>query len=134
MPTKRKAHNSTLSAPAKPMPRVNKARQQRREEAGLTYGPVHDYVKSLTCDVRGRQRSDGTIHVCGFYEDRPNVESHHIKHVGSGGEDRNNTLPLCPKAHDEAHALPVGDWCRLYHRDFRSVACDYSQQFDQENG
>ena len=114
------------------MARVNESRRARREEEGRVYGPVHEYVKSLSCDVAGRQRRDGTIHVCAFYEDRPNVESHHVKHVGSGGEDFNNTLPLCPKAHDEAHALPVTEWCSLYHRDFRSVCCEYSTRFYQE--
>ena len=131
-PRKPRAFNSTL-AQGGPLRKVNVERQKRRADAGLVYGPVHDFVKSLTCDVAGRQRSDGSIHVCGFYEDRPNVESHHIKHVGSGGEDRNNTVPLCPKAHDEAHSMPLGEWCRLYHRDARSVACDYTARFDQEN-
>lgn len=113
------------------MRRVNPERAARREEADLVYGTHHAFVKEGACDVRGRQRSNGSIHECGFFADRPNIEGHHIKSVGSGGEDRNNEVPLCPAAHDEAHSMSVSEWCRLYHRDFRSVACEYTAQFDQ---
>lgn len=123
-----RAHNSTLRVPAKPMRKVNEDRQRRREEADLVYGTHHEWIKTLPCDLDGRQG-----HTCRYYDDRPRVEGHHIKHVGSGGEDRNNEVPLCPGGHDEAHALPLTAWCRKYHRDFRSVACDYTNQFDAEH-
>lgn len=129
MPAKRKAYNSTLSAPTKPMNKVNVGRQKRREEADLVYGSIHEFVKQQPCVLVGRQG-----HVCGFFEDRPRIESHHIKSVGSGGEDRNNTLSCCPKLHDEFHAAPLSDMCRRWHLDFKSIAADLSNLYDQENG
>ena len=113
------------------MNKVNKARLERRERDDRVYGSHHSFIKEGACDVRLRQRANGSIHECGFFADRPNIEGHHIKSVGSGGEDRNNEVPLCPAAHDEAHSLSVSDWCRLYHRDFKSVAAIYTEQFDE---
>lgn len=121
-----RAFNSTLRVGG-PLRKVNEERRARREQEGRVYGPLHDWIKTQPCDLAGRQG-----HTCRFYEDRPRIESHHIKTVATGGEDRNNTVPLCPAGHDEAHALPLGDWCRKHHRDFRSVACDYTARFDAE--
>lgn len=108
------------------MNKVNVERQKRREEADLVYGTHHDWIKTLTCDRAGAQN-----HRCRFYDDRAITEGHHLRSVGSGGQDRNNEIPCCPGLHDEFEGTPLSDMCRKYHRDFKSVASDYTNEFDR---
>lgn len=121
------AHNSTLRVPRAPMKKRNEERQQRRQEADLVYGTHHQAIKTFTCDLIDHQH-----HKCGYFEDRPKVEGHHLRSVGSGGEDRNNEIPACPVLHDEFERTPLSEMCRKYHRDFKSVACDYTRCIENE--
>lgn len=124
-----RAFNSTMRVARAPMRKVNEERRARREEADLTLGSHHRWIVTLPCDLYGHQH-----HVCGFFEDRAPTEGHHLKARGSGGQDRNNEIPCCPKLHDEFERTPLSDMCRKYHRDFKSVASDYTNRFDAENG
>ena len=111
------------------MRKVNKERMERRYEADLVLGSHHRWIMTLPCDLAGHQH-----HECGYYEDRAPTEGHHLKSRGSGGEDRNNEIPCCPKLHDEFERTPLNEMCRRYHRDFKSVAADYTATFDQLEG
>lgn len=126
-PPRRKSFNSTLNAPTRPIAKVNKARQERREREGLVYGPIHDFVKSQPCVLVGNQH-----HRCGFFADRPRIESHHIKAVGAGGQDENNTVSVCPVLHDELESKPLSEVCRKYHIDFKSTAAELTLRFYQQ--
>jgi len=113
-------------ASRKELPAVNKERRKRRADAGLVYGPYHRWIKQQPCALAGHPR-----HRCGYYEDRPGVEGHHLKHVGNGGQDRDNELPLCPVGHDHAHALgSISALCEHYGRDFRTIAALYTEDYD----
>lgn len=118
------AHNSTMRGPKKPMNKVNQRRRAKRESDGLVYGDLHEWTKRQPCIL-----ADHPDHACAFYPDRKNVESHHVKSIGSGGKDENNTVPLCPRGHDEAHCLGLTRLCEKYHRDFRSLACEVTEAF-----
>ena len=99
----------------------------RRVEEDRVYGSHHQAIKAFPCDLQDNQH-----HKCGFFEDRPRIEGHHLKSVGSGGEDENNEIPCCPVLHDEFERNPLIDMCRTYHRDFKSVACDYTRRIYNE--
>lgn len=120
---------STLRRPSKEMRRVNPERRARRESEGLVYGEIHEFTKRLPCIL-----ADHTEHCCEFYPDRREVESHHVKSVGAGGQDRNGTVPLCPGGHDEAHRRGLVGMCEKYGRDLRSLACEVTAEFDAEYG
>ena len=109
------------------MAKVNKERRARREAADLVYGSVHEFVKQQPCVLAGVQG-----HTCGFFEDRPRIESHHIRSVGSGGQDRNNTISCCPRLHDEFERTPLSEMCRRWHRDFKSIAAELTAAYDRE--
>ena len=126
-PRRPRAFNSTLARPERPMNKVNESRRARREEADLVYGTHHEWIGTLPCVLAGLQG-----HVCEWYDGIPTV-GHHLKSVGSGGEDRRNQIPVCGKAHAEFHAEPLSTVCRRWHRDFRSIACELTEQFDREN-
>lgn len=118
---------STLRRPAKPMARFNPDKRARRESEGRVYGGLHAWTKRQACVL-----SDHPEHACGFYGDRRVVESHHVRSVGSGGEDENNTLPACPVLHDEFHTLGLTRMCERYGKDFRSLACEVTDQYVRE--
>jgi hypothetical protein len=157
---KRRAHNSTLPAadPAKAqawrergakkyaekreaelrrrveagedigLPDVNLERQKRRQEEGLVKGPHHHWIANEPCVLAGAPG-----HVCGFTEDQPAICGHHLKTIGSGGEDRNNEVPVCALAHIEFHAAgSISRMCDRHGRDFRSIACIYTERFDRQ--
>jgi hypothetical protein len=112
------------------MRRVNPERRARRESEGLVYGEIHEFTKRLPCTLEGHGD-----HTCDFYPpERRGVESHHVKSVGAGGQDRNGTVPLCPAAHDEVHRLGLTTWCDRYRMDLRSIACEVTARFDAETG
>lgn len=125
--TRRYAHNSTLHASDKPMPRFNAKRRAQREAEGRVYGPLHEWTRRQPCILFDRPG-----HVCHFPLGRRFIESHHVKSVGSGGEDENNTLPVDPILHDEFHALGLTRMCEKYGLDFRSLACEVTARFGRE--
>lgn len=102
------------------LPPVNRGRQKRRRAAGLVYGPHHEWMKGRPCVLTGLHRCMGP------------VTGHHLKSVGSGGEDRNNQVPVCEAAHREFHDRPLSEMCDRYGWDFRSIACEYTARFDRE--
>lgn len=106
---------------------MNPERRARRESEGLVYGELHQWTKRQPCILE-----DHPLHVCEFYPDRKGIESHHVKSIGSGGQDENNTVSFCPGAHDEAHRLGLVRMCEKYHRDFRSLACEVTARFCAE--
>lgn len=118
------APGSTLRKPDKPMARFNPERRARRESEGLVYGEIHEYTKRLPCVLADRED-----HICDFYPNPHGCESHHVKSVGSGGQDENNTAPMCGAAHDEVHRLGLTRWCEKYGRDLRSIACEVTARF-----
>jgi len=122
------AFNSTMRAPSKPMNRVNPERRARRESEGLVYGELHEWTKRQPCILAGHG-----LHQCEYYApERRGVESHHVKSVGSGGQDRNTTLPTCPALHDEFHRLGLTAICEKYRMDFASLACEVTERYDAE--
>jgi hypothetical protein len=123
----RYAHNSTLRAPSKEMARFNPEKRARRESEGLVYGPLHVWTKTQPCILAGHE-----LHVCEFYGDRKGIESHHVKSVGSGGQDENNVLPTCPALHDEFHRMGLVSMCERYRMDFRSIACEVTARYERE--
>lgn len=127
MKPKRYAHNSTLPAPTKPMARFNAEKRARRMSEDRVYGSLHFFTKRLPCVL-----ADVPDHVCDFYPNLSGCESHHVRSVGSGGEDENNTVPLCGAAHDEVHRLGLTTWCEKYGRDLRSIACEVTAKFIAE--
>lgn len=107
------------------LPKRNPERMKRREAADEVYGSHHKWIRRQPCHLRGPE--------CGYYEDRPNVEGHHLKHTGNGGKDRDNEVPLCPAHHDEHHRLgSISRACEHYRRDWRSIAVEYTAQHDRE--
>ena len=124
MKPRKRAYNSTLPAPTKPMPKVNEARRARREAEGRVYSEHHEWIATQPCVLAGLQG-----HKCMGI-----VVGHHLKTVGSGGEDRNNQVPVCESAHSLFHDKPLSEVCRQFHKDFKSIACIYTEQFDRENG
>lgn len=123
------AHNSTMRGPSKPMNKVNAKRRAQRESEGLVYGEIHLFTKRLPCVL-----SDVDGHVCDFYPNPSGCDSHHVRSVGSGGQDENNTVPMCGAAHDEVHRLGLTTWCEKYGRDLRSIACEVTARFYAEYG
>ena len=123
---KRRAWNSTLNASDKPMRKVNPERRARRESEGLVYGPLHEWTKRQPCILA----SENVIHHCESYPGRGFIESHHVKSVGAGGEDYNNTLPVCAAGHDEFHRRGLTGMCETYRRDWHSIACEVTAQWE----
>jgi hypothetical protein len=125
---RRYAHNSTLPAPTNQMRKFDPERRARRESEGLVLGDHHAWIKRQPCELY-----DHPDHTCGFYPDRPRIEGHHLKTRGSGGQDRDNEIPVCPVGHDELEAAGnVSSQCERFGRDFRSIACEYTARFDAE--
>lgn len=110
------------------MNKVNESRRQRREAEDLIYGSHHSWIGSLPCVL-----ADVDGHRCEWFDGIPTV-GHHLRSVGSGGEDRRNEVPVCGLAHAEFHALPLSAICRKYHRDFKSMASEYTERFDTHHG
>src|SRR5438309_1546364 len=54
------------------------------------------FIRQLPCLIACRPP-----HVCHRYEGRQAVEPAHLTTRGAGGWDVGNTVPLCPRAHDE---------------------------------
>ena len=102
------------------LPAVNKERRKRRADAGLVYGEHHRHVATLPCVLQGLPGHHCWGDVCG----------HHLKTVATGGEDRRNQVPVCTSAHAEFHARPLSEMCERYRRDFRSLACEITEDYD----
>lgn len=75
------------------------------------YGSYFRYVKGFPCAVEGdRDECLGEI------------TGHHLKSVGSGGQDAGNLAPLCAKHHTAIHTLGLYDFDRLYFNDLKLYA------------
>lgn len=87
------------------VPKVNRERKARRKAEGLVYGPYHRATTRLPCIgvTFGWEPLTVLAHRCSFFSDRPGIESHHVVHVGTGGKDEENTVPVCPGLHDLIH-------------------------------
>lgn len=78
----------------KPVNAVNRKRKAKRAADDRVYGSYHRWVKQHPCAVKG--------------EGSPcfgDVDGHHIRSVGAGGVDANNTVPLCRGHHTEWHTI-----------------------------
>jgi hypothetical protein len=111
------------------MNRVNAKRRAQRESEGLVYGELHEWTKRQACILE-----DHPEHVCQFFSDRRAIESHHVRSVGSGGQDENNTLPVDPGLHDSFHRLGLTRMCERHGLDFRSLACEVTARYVAELG
>jgi hypothetical protein len=98
--------SSSLNRGGKIAP-VNQARKARRKEAGDVYGPYHRTVASFSCIGRGSVKHI----VCESFPGRAPIESHHVRSVGAGGKDEENTVPVCPALHDMIEGKVWG-WTR----------------------
>lgn len=102
-----------LSKGTKPLKRETPLRQKRptkqtggpkrkhvRSRPGV-YGPLHRWTRTLPCLLMGAE-CEGEI------------TSHHVKTVGSGGVDEDNTTPLCLKHHRQVHRIGCETFQRRY--------------------
>lgn len=88
----------------------NGERKAKRAAEGKVYGSYHRWIGTFPCAV-GRDCFGA-------------VKGHHLKTVGSGGEDVANEVPLCIKHHSAAHGLTLADFERIYGVDLETVARD----------
>ena len=75
------------------------------------YGSYFEHVKTFPCAVMGEG-------VECFGE----VTGHHLKSVGSGGQDAGNLVPLCEGHHTEIHTSGLYDFDRKYFNDLKLYA------------
>lgn len=64
---------------------------------------------------------------------RWSVEPAHLKTRGTGGDDRNNVVPLCPKHHDEQEGK-TATFQSKYGVDLMALAVAYTRRFEVETG
>jgi hypothetical protein len=93
----------TLRPCPKPAPRPKKAPKRIRSTGKSRFPRRRDpeylaWIRTLPCIV---PTHTGFAAACGPVADRHKVEAAHVKTRGSGGDDRKNTLPCCPRHHDE---------------------------------
>lgn len=90
--------------------------------------PYRDWIKGHDCAVRthGVRQSD-----CGTRPNRYKIEAAHVETKNSGGYDRGNLLPLCPKHHDEQEGH-IGEFQDKYGMDLPELAHEFTEMFDQE--
>jgi hypothetical protein len=67
---------------------------------------------------------------CDVYLNRQPTEPAHIKTQGSGGYDRDNVVPMCPKHHDEQEGDTRG-FEKKYGLDLRKIAEGYTREYDK---
>lgn len=84
---------------------VNRERRKRRRVDGdtgvkHTYGSYHRWIQTRPCWIRHHPDHD-----CGG-----GGSGHHVRHVGNGGKDPANEVPLCEPAHQELHRIGKGTW------------------------
>lgn len=109
------------------LPKENKKRMERRVAEDEVYGTHHKWIMTQPCELRNHPAIR-----CTSYPDRAPIEGHHLKCVGSGGKDRNNEVPACNAHHDHFHWLgSVSAASDFYGRDFRSIAVQYTERFDE---
>lgn len=100
-----------------------RSRFPKRREAGLVA-----WIREQVCAVASRAgRGECGSH---FLNRRP-TEPAHIKTQGSGGYDRDNVVPLCPKHHDEQEGC-TREFEAKYNVNLRALAVGYSQQYDKQ--
>jgi hypothetical protein len=96
---------------SKPIPKKNAKRKARRMADDKVYGSYFRYVKDFPCAVQGEG-------VECFGE----VTGHHLKSVGSGGQDAGNLVPLCAGHHTEIHTIGMHDFDAKYFNDLKLMA------------
>ena len=83
-----------MPRPSKPMKKENRRRKKGRKDEGAVYGEYHDWIATHPCILRALHSCEGV------------VVGHHLKSVGSGGEDAGNEVPMCEAAHTKGpHAI-----------------------------
>jgi len=109
-----------------PMPRENRKRKQKRAVEGLVYGPYHRWIETLPCHIAGK-------HTCGG-----RIVGHHVKHVGNGGQDYGNEVPLCSDAHTDSgiavHTQGPDSFDTMFNVDLKSEALRYATMWDEREG
>ena len=95
----------------KPVNPVNRKRKKKRAAEDRVYGSFFRYVCTLNCAVEG----EGDL--C-FGP----ITGHHLKTVGSGGEDAANTTPLCYRHHRMIHDIGEAEFNRRFFNDLRLYA------------
>ena len=92
--------------------------------------PYRDWIKGQNCAVAtyAVRKSD-----CGTRPNRYRIEAAHVETKGSGGYDRGNLLPLCPKHHDEQEGH-IDEFQEQYGMNLPELAKEFDQQYDAEEG
>lgn len=86
-----------------PLKKYNPRRRAKRKREDRIYGSYFRWAKTRPCRFlsRGNHRCWG------------GPTAHHIKSVGSGGEDHGNCLPVCEGMHTEIHCSTKDEiWMR----------------------
>jgi hypothetical protein len=86
-------------------------RYRRYDEAGNkhTYGPEFMRVSSLDCHFCGKR---------GWW-------AHHVKTVGSGGQDAFNLIPVCLSCHTDVEKKGLTRFCEKSGDDLKAIALVY---------
>lgn len=98
---------------------VNPARKAKRREAGEVYGPGYLWMTRQPCILRSRPD-----HRCAWSQDRQ-PEAHHVKSVGAGGRDAEDTVPVCHVAHDALHSMGPETFERRHNVSLTTLARDW---------
>lgn len=86
----------------KPSNPKRKARMRSDEDGFVhTYGYYHVWITTMPCLVENRMLEDG-------------VDAHHLKHVGNGGRDYRNQIPLINRYHIEVETIGEAKFCKKY--------------------
>lgn len=120
-------HNSTFRVARQGLNKVNWDKRNRRSDEDLVKGSHHRAIMTFPCALA----DDPQKMPCASYTGRAPIEGHHLKTVGSGGQDRDNEIPVCNAHHDECHrAGDISSQCERFKRDLRSLACEYTKRVD----
>lgn len=122
--------------PKKPRKPIQRSRVRQKAGKPKRFAKRRDYpylawIRERVCAIPAYATSTTLIGIgCGFYEGR-SIEPAHIKTKASGGDDRNNVVPLCPAHHDEQEGH-TKLFERAYGVDLRKLAQQYTERYDRE--
>ena len=60
------------------------------------------------------------------------VEAAHVRSRGAGGDDLNNTVPLCRQHHGDQHAIGIQTFQATYEIDMPESAREHTARWEQE--
>lgn len=123
-PTKgptRRAWNSTLPAPSKPMSRGKPIRKRNPRTGGKRFPKrrdeaYRDWIRTLPCCLTGCVT-------------RSRVECAHVRSRGAGGDDVGNCVPLCRSHHDWQHRDGIKSFQAHFHVDLAAIAADLATRY-----